>query len=171
MAEAEPFDPFTCLLSYRAWLLRDMPFSCPAHRRSSLSNSCGGCDVGQKESKGDPRRASDDAHLGSGPAQQSESKLADGGHHQVHSDRSPPSLCGRWRRCGFLWLDTASRLSCRQLEDGQASLEAIDVGGGPAWTLAALQVGVPGGLLVQQQTLFVERGREHQAHVCKSKLS
>lgn len=31
----------TCLLSYRAWLLRDMFLSCPAQRRSSLSNSCG----------------------------------------------------------------------------------------------------------------------------------
>lgn len=26
-------------MSYRAWLLRDMAFSCPAHRRSSRSNS------------------------------------------------------------------------------------------------------------------------------------
>lgn len=165
----------TCLLSYRAWLLRDMAFSCPAQRRSSLSNNCRECGVsgsiahcGRSYLWSFMR-----GHLGAGPAQQSKSKLADGRHHQVDSHSSPGFVSGRFgpprsvifnlrqgfRRERVLRCVLCVRLLCSssllfgQFKDGETPLEAVHVGGGPSRTVLRLQVRVSRSLLVQQETL------------------
>ncbi len=86
-----------------------------------------------------------ETHLGSGPAEQSESKLADGRNHQVHSDGPPASAFASSVRRSFLLL--------AQLKDGETPLEAVHAGGGPSRAVLGLQVGVSGGFLVQQETL------------------
>lgn len=99
-------------------------------------------------------------HLGSCPAQQSESKLADRRDHQVHSHGSPRFVSGRFGLqnlhtvfCQCLWLCRSSLLLLGKFKDGETSLKAVNVGGGPSRTVIRLQVRVSCSFLVQQETL------------------
>lgn len=138
---------FTCLLSYRAWLLRDMAFSYPAQRRSSLSKSCKTWSQykcykhsGVSEAAALVWALKNRKCLGARPAQQSECKLADGRNHQVHSHSSP-------------WFVSSMHLFLGQFEDGQTPLKAVDVGRRTSRAVLRLQVRVSCSFLVQQETL------------------
>lgn len=53
-----------------------------------------------------------------------------------------------------------------QSEDGETSLEAVHVGGGPGRTTLRLQVGVSAGFLVQQEALRKEEMTQQKHNCC-----
>lgn len=112
-------------------------------------------------------------HLGSRPAQQSKTKLADWRNHQIHSHRPPrfvsgscfvftghmPDLTRGMCVCFHAIFCQCLRLSCSlfllvgKFKDGETPLKAVHVGGGSSRTVLSLEVGVSCSFVVQQETL------------------
>lgn len=165
-----------------------MDFSWPAHRRSSLSNNWNKTCVSMLHHLAggingiEWQYSAMRGHLWSGPAQKSESKLADGRYHQVHSHSSPHFICSwcylwMWRFiclwaqvCGCkLCVAFCSRLICvptvlcgcfkcmrlsfHQFEDGKTPFESVNVWRGLCGAILRIQIRVSGSFLVQQHTL------------------
>lgn len=116
------------------------------------------------------RSVPSETHLGSGPAQQSKRKLAEGRDHQVHSHSPPLSGLLFWPLVSFhsvrhiLWSWSCLVLHPLQLKDGQTSLKAVHVGRRVARTLLRFQVGVSCSFLVQQEALWKKTNSMHRIH-------